>query len=182
MVSPLVRRSSGPLEARYCCSSAELGGVAALGLVLAPSCLGFLVWNWSPAKIFMGDIGSGYLGYLIAIIALAAVDESPDALWPWLILGGAFFVDATVTLVRRIVRGDRVYEAHQRHAYQWLARRWRSHKIVTVSMIAVNLLWLLPCACAAVLNPRLATWIAIGALSPLVVVAIAAGAGRRENT
>jgi Fuc2NAc and GlcNAc transferase len=98
----------------------------------------------------------------------------------WLILGGAFFVDATVTLIRRIARGERAYEAHRSHAYQWLARRWQSHERVTVSVTAVNLLWLLPCAFLAVVDPRHAEWIALGALVPLMVLAIVAGAGRRE--
>jgi len=128
----------------------------------------------------MGDVGSGYLGYLVGIMALAVVYERPAALWLWLILGGVFFVDATVTLVRRILRGDRVYEAHRSHAYQWLARRWNSHKKVTLFVTAVNLFWLLPCCCFAVFNPNLAAWTALVALTPLAIVAIAAGAGRRE--
>ena len=155
--------------------------VMALGLVLGASCLGFLLWNWPPAKIFMGDVGSGYLGYVIGVLGLAAAHENPFALWPWLILGGVFFVDATVTLARRTARGDRVYEAHRSHAYQWLARGWGSHKVVTLAVTAVNLLWLLPCACIAVLNPSLAAWTAVVALTPLVIGAIAAGAGRREK-
>ena len=119
-------------------------GVAAVALALAGACLGFLLWNWPPAKIFMGDVGSGYLGYVIGVLALAAGREDPTALWVWLILGGVFFVDATVTLIRRVLRGDRVYEAHRSHAYQWLARRWQSHESVTITTTAVNVLWLLP--------------------------------------
>src|SRR5947207_2584935 len=89
-------------------------------------------------RIFMGDVGSGYLGYVIAAPALAATRENPVALWAWLILGGVFFVDATVILLRRVARGERVYQAHRSHAYQWLARRWGSHGQVTCAVLIVN--------------------------------------------
>ena len=70
----------------------------------------------------MGEVGSGYLGCVIAVLALAATREDPVSLRIWLILGGVFFGDATVTLLRCLLRGERVYEAHRSHAYQWLAR------------------------------------------------------------
>ena len=156
-------------------------GVGYASLILAAASLGFLLWNWPPARVFMGDVGSGYLGYVLGVLAVVANRESPAAVWVWLILGGVFFVDSAVTLGRRLSRGDRVYEAHRTHAYQWLARRWKSHKSVTMAVIAVNLLWLLPCAVFATLHPSLAVWAALVALTPLVIAAFAAGAGRRES-
>jgi glycosyltransferase WbpL len=153
----------------------------AVGLVLGAACVGFLLWNWPPAKIFMGDAGSGYLGYVIGVLAVADARENPAALWKWLVLGGAFFVDATVTLVRRVARGDRVHQAHRSHAYQWLARRWGSHRRVTVLVMMLNLIWLLPSAFLVTLHPDHAIAIVVGALVPLVALAFAAGAGRREN-
>jgi Fuc2NAc and GlcNAc transferase len=156
-------------------------GVPTASLVFAAACAGFLLWNWPPAKIFLGDVGSGYLGYVVAVLALAATRENAAAVWVWLILGGVFFVDATVTLVRRIARGERVYEAHRSHAYQWLARRWGSHRRVTVIVMILNLLWLLPCAFLATLHPDDAAAIAVVALVPLVALAFAAGSGRRES-
>jgi Fuc2NAc and GlcNAc transferase len=155
--------------------------VSTLGVVLAAACAGFLSWNWPPAKIFMGDVGSGYLGYAIAVLALAAARENPVALWVWLILGGIFFVDSTVTLLRRVVRGDRVHQAHRSHAYQWLARRWGSHRRVTVAVMMLNLIWLLPCAFLVTLHPDHAVAIVVVALAPLVALALAAGSGRRES-
>ena len=156
-------------------------GVAAAALVLGASCLGFLRWNWPPASIFMGDVGSGFLGYLIAVLALAATRENPIALWAWLILGGVFFVDATVTLLRRLLRGERVYEAHRSHAYQWLARRWGSHAKVTCAVLIVDVIWLLPCAVFATRRPGLAAATVIVAFTPLALVAIATS-GRRETS
>jgi glycosyltransferase WbpL len=162
-------------------ASSASSGVAAAALILGASCLGFLCWNWAPARIFMGDVGSGYLGYVIAVLALAATRENPVALWAWLILGGVFFVDATVTLLRRLLRGERVYEAHRSHAYQWLARRWGSHRRVTVAVMILNLIWLLPCAFLVTFHSDHAVATVVVALVPLVALAFAAGAGRREN-
>jgi len=75
---------------------------------IAATALAFLWWNWPPAKIFMGDVGSGYLGYTIAVTALAAGRASPVALLAWLILGGVFFVDATITLCVPVMCGSRI--------------------------------------------------------------------------
>jgi glycosyltransferase WbpL len=157
------------------------GAVPVTGFILAAASLGFLLWNWPPAKIFMGDVGSGYLGYVIAVLVLAAAKHNAVALWEWLILGGVFFVDATVTLLRRLLRGERVYEAHRSHAYQCLARRWGGHLPATLSVVAVNLLWLFPWAWVACVFPRRAAWICAAALLPLTVVALAVGAGKREG-
>jgi Fuc2NAc and GlcNAc transferase len=155
-------------------------GVGLAALVFAAACGGFLLWNWPPARIFLGDAGSGFLGYVIVVLAIAATRENPAALWIWLILGGAFFVDATVTLIRRTLRNERVHHAHRSHAYQWLARRWRSHRRVTLAVLAVNIGWLLPCAVLAARVPTHAVQLVIVAFAPLVGLAIAIGAGRKE--
>jgi Fuc2NAc and GlcNAc transferase len=154
-------------------------GACAMGLAVGAACCGFLRWNWPPAKIFMGDVGSGYLGYLIGVLALASARENSVALLVWLILGGVFFSDATVTLVRRSLRGERVYEAHRTHAYQLLARRWHSHRSATGAVVIVNLVWLLPCAAVASFYPRLAAWMVMAGLLPIVLLALIAGAGGR---
>jgi Fuc2NAc and GlcNAc transferase len=169
--------AAGALLATLAPSNAS---VAAAAWALTWASAGFLCWNWPPARIFMGDVGSAYLGYAIALLALADVQSRPAAVWVWLILGGVFFVDATVTLGRRWLRRDRVYEAHRQHAYQWLARRW-GHLPVTLAVLLVNLLWLLPCALLASRQPQLATTVLAAAFLPLLVAALAAGAGRREQ-
>ncbi len=161
-------------------ASGRFSSATGVELVTAAACAGFAAWNWPPARIFMGDVGSGYLGYLIGVLAVAEARENPVAPWIWLILGGVFFVDATVTLARRLVRGERVHEAHRSHAYQWLARRWKSHKKVTLGVAAVNVLWLLPCCYFAVQNPKLAAVTALLALTPVAIAALLAGGGRRD--
>jgi Fuc2NAc and GlcNAc transferase len=153
----------------------------AAGLAFVSACFGFLLWNWPPAKIFMGDVGSGFLGYVIAVFAVIEAHDSPIALLVWFILGGVFFVDATVTLVRRVLRGERLHEAHRSHAYQWLARGWGSHRRVTLAVSAVNVFWLLPLAMLAAKSPAHAPWFVATALAPLVALAIAARAGAPEK-
>jgi Fuc2NAc and GlcNAc transferase len=157
------------------------GGMVSAMLVLAAASLGFLRWNWPPARIFMGDVGSGYIGYVIAILAIGAARENAVALPVWLILGGVFFADATVTVARRMAHGERVDEPHRSHAYQWLSRRWESHLRVTMATVLVNVCWLLPWALFATLVPACAGWSVVCSLVPVAVVALVAGAGRPES-
>src|SRR6185437_12306572 len=105
--------------------------------------------NWAPARIFMGDVGSGYIGYVTAVLAIAAARTNDAAPLVWLILGCVFFVDSTLTLARRAMRGEPVYVAHRTHAYQWIARRWRSHGVTTGAVVGVNIVWALPWALVA---------------------------------
>jgi len=123
-------------------------GVSAC-LLLAAASAGFLVWNFPPAKIFMGDVGSGFLGVVFGVLAIDAAIHSPVLFWSWLILLGGFIVDATVTLLRRLVRGDPVYLAHRSHAYQRAARAIGRHRPVAIAFGAANVLWLLPFALLA---------------------------------
>jgi Fuc2NAc and GlcNAc transferase len=154
--------------------------VAAAGVVFAAACLGFLAWNWPPARIFMGDVGSGFLGYVLAVLALAAMWHSPVALFAWLVLGAVFFVDATITLTRRLLRGERVHEAHRSHAYQWLARRWGSHRSVTLIVIWFNIVVLLPVAWLCVAFPERAAAVLAATIGIMALIALRAGSGRAE--
>ena len=159
---------------------ASLGGgstpAAAIALAVGAASLGFLVWNWPPAKIFMGDVGSGYLGFIIGAVILQSVIERPAMLYVWLILSATFIVDATVTLFCRLIRGERIQEAHRSHAYQRLARRWDSHLKVTGSVWLINVGWLFPCALYCATHPgRCRETLAI-ALLPLVFLVLIVGA------
>lgn len=145
--------------------------VGLLGL-LAAVCLGFLVWNWPPAKIFMGDVGSGFLGYVLGLLALLSMRSGLLSLPVWLILLGAFLADATVTLAARMAGGERWYEAHCSHAYQAAARRCGSHKQVTLAVLAINTCWLLPLAIGAARFPPLAWLLTLIALAPLVALVL----------
>jgi Fuc2NAc and GlcNAc transferase len=156
-------------------------GLTASLLSLSAASLGFLIWNWPPAKIFMGDVGSGFLGFVVATLGLACAQAGALPIGVWAILGGTFLVDATVTLLRRVARGDRWFEAHRIHAYQHLTRRWGAHGQVTKVVMLVNLFWLLPWAWVAANDSSIAPLCIVGALGPLIGLAIVAGAGSREK-
>lgn len=152
-----------------------------LPLLLSTAVLGFLFWNFPPAKIFMGDVGSGFLGVTLGVLSLQAAWHSEYLLWVWLILLGVFIVDATVTLIQRLKKGCKVYEAHRSHAYQFASRRMGSHMAVTLSVLVINIFWLLPIAlCVALLGLNGLIGLAV-AYIPLVVLAVKYQAGEKEG-
>jgi len=118
--------------------------------VLLVSVGGFLIWNWPPAKIFMGDSCSGFLGYLMGVFTLLTSSEGVVTPWTWAILLGVFIVDATLTLVQRILNKEDVTQPHKNHVYQILALRFGSHLKITLAVIVVNVCWLLPFAILSV--------------------------------
>ncbi|MGZ8164887.1 MAG: MraY family glycosyltransferase [Methylobacter sp.] len=150
-------------------------------LLLAMAVGGFLLWNFPPAKIFMGDVGSCFLGILFGIFSIQAGWQSSQLFWSWLILLGVFIVDATWTLFCRVWRNEKVYEAHRSHAYQYASRRYGSHKAVSLSIGAINIFWLTP----------IALWVGLGDLDgvlglllayiPLMLLALSFKAGARER-
>jgi Fuc2NAc and GlcNAc transferase len=149
-------------------------------LALAAATLGFLAFNWPPARIFMGDVGSTYLAFMIFALALLSVREGWLTYPAWLVLGAVFVADASVTLARRVLAGERWFEAHRSHAYQRLSRRWGSHRRVTLLVIGINLLWLAPLALASLVWPG-AAWICVVlAYGPLVTAVILFGAGKKD--
>jgi Fuc2NAc and GlcNAc transferase len=107
--------------------------------------------------------------------------EVGTSLWVPVILLGSFVVDATLTLLRRMARRERWYEAHRTHAYQHLSRRLGSHRPVTIGYSLVNLAWLLPLAIVATLRSDVAWFCTVVAYSPLIVAALLVGAGRPET-
>ena len=117
-----------------------------INALLSAAVLGFLLWNFPPAKIFMGDAGSGFLGLMLAGLLLWNTHLSPNLFWSWLIMLGVFVVDATLTLIRRLLQKKKVYEAHRSHAYQHATQHYGTHKHVTLTVLAINLLWLIPFA------------------------------------
>jgi len=146
-------------------------------LVVAASVAGFLIWNWPPARIFMGDAGSGFLGFCMGAIAWRTIVTGRFSIWIWLILFGVFIVDATVTLLRRSLRGARLAQAHRSHAYQRLSRRYRSHLKITLGVLCVNICWLDPIAFLATARPAFGSLLTLVAWLPLAVVAWRCGAG-----
>jgi Fuc2NAc and GlcNAc transferase len=148
---------------------------------LAAGCLGFLFWNWPPARIFMGDVGSGFLGFTFGTLAIISANLNELSVWTWLILAGVFVVDATVTVIRRMINGEKWYAAHRSHAYQRATRRLQSHTYVTLMVSAVNVGWLLPLAWFSSLRPEFGWWLMLFAWAPICVTAILLGAGRPDD-
>ncbi|WP_343583382.1 glycosyltransferase family 4 protein [Pseudomonas sp.] len=155
-------------------------GMMALPLLLVAAVAGFLVWNFPPAKIFMGDAGSGFLGIVLGGLSLQAAWLSSQLFWCWLILLGVFIVDASYTLIRRLLRGDKVYEAHRSHAYQFASRRYGRHLPVTLAVTALNVFWLLPVALSVLLLGLDGVLGLIVAYVPLVLIAAYYRAGSLE--
>lgn len=151
-------------------------------LILAAAVVGFLYWNFPPARIFMGDAGSGFLGIALGVLSLQAAWVSSDLFWAWVILLGVFIVDATFTLIRRLLRGDKVYEAHRSHAYQFASRRFGKHLPVTLAVGAINLFWLLPVAYSVTQLGLDGAWGIIIAYVPLIILALKFHAGQLEVT
>lgn len=118
-------------------------GFATVSLVLAAASAGFLVFNFPPARIFMGDVGSTTLGFLVAALSIWGARDGVFPHWIAVLVFSPFIVDATVTLLRRLFRGERIWQAHRTHYYQRLVRLGWGHRR--------TVLWeyLLMLACAA---------------------------------
>ena len=138
-------------------------------LLLAAAQVGFLFWNWPPARLFMGDAGSVPTGFLLG--GLALLGGAQDLLNPacWLILLAVFITDATWTLLWRLVTGQAVTQAHRLHAYQRLSRHWGSHLAVDMLLLAINALWLFPLAWAVQSMPEYTLILVILAYLPLLL-------------
>lgn len=156
--------------------------LAYLYILLLVAVAGFLIWNFPPAKIFMGDAGSGFLGIILGGFALHSIQVSVQLFWAWVILLGVFIVDATYTLTRRLIQGEKVYQAHRSHAYQYASRKYNSHRAVTISVLAINTFWLAPWAVATTVNLVDGPLAVLMAFVPLVFLAWYYHAGEKESS
>ena len=147
-------------------------------LLASTPVLGFLVWNWPPAKIFMGDAGSGFLGYILGIGGFYLCAETKLTLWSLAILLGVFIVDASWTLIVRIATKQNWLQPHCNHAYQHLAFKIGSHLYVTRGVLMINAFWLLPMALLAINHPDMAQLIVLIAYSPLMIMCYLHEAGK----
>lgn len=150
-------------------------------LILAAVVAGFLYWNFPPAKIFMGDAGSGFLGIILGGLSIQAAWISSQLFWAWLILLGVFIVDATWTLVHRLLCKEKVYEAHRSHTYQFAARYFGNHLTVTLAVLLINVIWLLPIALLVASNDFNGLFAMVIAYLPLCGLAYIFKAGSAEK-
>jgi UDP-N-acetylmuramyl pentapeptide phosphotransferase/UDP-N-acetylglucosamine-1-phosphate transferase len=142
--------------------------LAGASACLAAACMGFWCYNRSPARIFMGDVGSGSIGLLLFALTAMLWRVNWLLLWPALILSSAFVTDATLTLLTRILGGRRWYTAHREHLYQWIVRRGHTHAVGAGWYAGWNLLVAAPLTVLAWAIPGM------GLVACIVTYAIAA--------
>jgi UDP-N-acetylmuramyl pentapeptide phosphotransferase/UDP-N-acetylglucosamine-1-phosphate transferase len=134
-------------------------GTGMLGAAAAGAALGFLGWNWQPAKLFMGDVGSVPLGYLLGWLLL---NLAAAGYWaPALILPLYFLADASWTLLRRLARGEKIWQPHREHFYQHAVQAGRSHQAVVLRVLFTDLVLI-----------GASLWAAAGPEVPALAVAI----------
>lgn len=154
---------------------------AYLQVTLLGPLVGFLLLNWQPAKTFMGDIGSTYLGALLSCILAISLLMGTLNLWSALIIGGTFLVDASWTLFYRLITGQKWYHPHRSHCYQIASRKMDSHAKTSLWNIALNIGWLWPLSyCANTYSSKGIIFTGI-ALLPLLIICIINKAGAQSS-
>ena len=168
-------------EAAFVCAAVfVIGGNVSLqdengvALLIGAVSIGFAVINWPSARIFMGDVGSSFLGLSLGVLALAYNDV---AVWVWMILLGWFLTDGCLTITVRLIRGEKIYQSHNLHAYQHLTRRFGSQKTL-VFVLLVNVIWLAPIAYLAHRFPDMGVVLLVLASAPLLICQWLCGAGQ----
>ena len=141
---------------------------AALLYSLSAASMGFLVFNWPPATMFMGDAGSVFFGLVTPMLVISTVLDHSRLFWIWIIICGYVLTDTTTTLILRLVYVRPFQDAHRQHAYQSLAYRSGDHRRVTVTVIAIQVLWLLPIAGLAYWFSAYGAIFSFLALAPIV--------------
>lgn len=128
------------LGAGYIAGRLGILGPLTVAWVIAAAALGFLFWNWPPAKIFMGDAGSGFLGYAFGCLAIGSGSGWAGGFYTYLLLMALFWFDASFTLIKRILRGEKFWQPHRQHLYQQAAQKGFSHLEITLFFVTVNML------------------------------------------
>lgn len=138
--------------------------------------LGVLYFNWPPAKVFLGDVGTSFNSYTLSVIIMSSLWTGKPIVWIWLILLAYYLTDTTLTTSVRIIKFRRTwYHPHRSHAYQNLARIWDNHlKMVSIVWL-INLVWLLPLAILAYRMPENAWLYFMVAYFPVVVFVLKHG-------
>lgn len=154
-------------------------GAGAFLILLGAAALGFLMFNWPPARIFMGDVSSGFIGLVTGTVAIATSDSV--SLWAWGVLMTPFIADATVTRAMRFVLYKDLFGAHRAHVYQRLSRRWGGHQPVVLAFWALSLGGMLPLALKATHHPENG-WLILGITwTAAFAAAFLLGAGRDDE-
>ena len=127
------------LEAIIICSVIFVFTWSMATILLITCITGFLYWNWPKAKIFMGDVGSTQLGFILVVLGIYYHNILELSILNWIMLTSPFWFDATLTLFRRWRNGERLSEAHRKHAYQRIVQAGFSHEKVNLFLVLINL-------------------------------------------
>lgn len=150
-----------------------ISGVASMAIIciaVAGASVGFMRWNWSPAKIFMGDVGSLALGAFFAIIAIIGTTRLDIPLLAFLILYAVYLADSGVTLLHRIIKKEKWWQAHRSHFYQRAVQSGFSHAQVSLSVMALNIIFavLASLLIMGIINATAAMVVTMAILMPLM--------------
>ncbi len=160
--------------------STKFQSVWYLNNLLVACVLGFFFWNFPKARIFMGDVGSYFLGFVSGVIMIKSWNFNIDIIFSWVILLSVFITDASYTLLSRFLRREGIFVAHRSHAYQIASRKLGSHVKVSMILVGINILWLFPLAylvAKKIVHPLVG--LALSYL-PLIAIAWFLGAGKPE--
>lgn len=126
------------LEAITICLVIYFLSGSVINLLLIACISGFLFWNWPKAKIFMGDVGSTQLGFILVVLGIYFHNTYQFSILNWIMLSSPFWFDATLTLIRRWRNGEKLGEAHRKHAYQRIVQAGFSHLKVNMFLLIIN--------------------------------------------
>jgi Fuc2NAc and GlcNAc transferase len=131
--------------------------------------LPFLVFNWNPAKIFMGDTGSTFIGFTFFSLGARALIYGNSIMYSFVIIMSFFWIDATITVIRRFLRGKKIYKPHKEHGFH-KATELFGHWKVTTFIILTTLVWLNPMAKFAVTHKDYAPLITVISVLPILMI------------
>lgn len=143
---------------------------ADISFAMAAAAAGFLCWNWPPAKIFMGDAGSCFIGLTFGGLGILAEKTDSVSVYMFYLLLAVFICDATLTLAMRMVKREKWYMPHRSHAYQRLAQMGVSHRTLALGLLGINLFLLWPMAFIAFYWPQL-SWLVVSLITIILCLA-----------
>lgn len=143
--------------------------------LLAAANIGFIVFNWPPAKMFLGDSGTSFVSYIFSAVLLVSLWNNAVSIWVWLIVFGCYLADTTTTTVTRALTVSQWYLPHRSHAYQNLARIWNNHLKVLLVVLSIDICWLLPLTLVALKYSDYAVIATLIAYVPLVMFSVKYG-------
>jgi UDP-N-acetylmuramyl pentapeptide phosphotransferase/UDP-N-acetylglucosamine-1-phosphate transferase len=138
---------------------------ARISLVVAAACAGFLPWNLGRARVFMGDVASGSLGFIFAAVLIYGATTGVFSFTTALLVMLVFLTDSTLTLLLRVMQGEQWYTAHKQHLYQRLIEHGWSHGSVLMLYQAINLVLVMPGIAVAVSFPDSAWLVAVAMIA-----------------